>query len=200
MSNKSFVCPLEGFPDDKERALEVVESYARQEKFSHKSSLHLRLLAEEFLGMLDGILEIQDGNFWLERGKDGYEIHLKAKALVPERAEAVLVQVSSTGVNEAYRGVLGKMKKALDIMMAAKEEHSAAALVDMGTEDDEYWGFTDTEDYSEWSYSSYKEESDVQKKAELWDELELSVLERLADDIVVSVRPDSVDIVVKAAF
>ena len=49
-----------------ETALAQVEKVAAYKELGHKQALHLRLLAEEMMGMMRSITGEKEGEFWIE--------------------------------------------------------------------------------------------------------------------------------------
>ena len=64
-------------------------------------------------------------------------------------------------------------------------------------------GLTEYSDSIAWSLLNYRDSFDSAaqiEKREAWDELEKSIIANLADDVIVGVLGDKVDIVVKKKF
>ena len=66
---KSEKCKLNGTSACAETALNETERFAKACGLPAKKALHLRLLAEETLGMMNGLLAVRDGEFWVESNK-----------------------------------------------------------------------------------------------------------------------------------
>jgi len=195
MGIKSLICPIEGNSWDVERALNEVDGFSRQMGLGAKQSEHLRLIGEEVLGMVGGMLDVGEGRFWIEAEGNDYIVNLAAKTIVGARAKAIL---ESTSKNREYKGVTGLVRKAIDSMEQmfrdsgasySFEEQIDAALA--GTE-------VLSEEALSWSLNKYTESVERDEKAEQWDELELSVLKNISKDIVISYRNNRVDIKVVA--
>lgn len=195
MGIKSLICPIEGYSWDVERALNEVDGFSRYQGLGAKQSEHLRLLGEELLGMVGGLLDVKDGRFWIEKDGDDYTVNLAARSILGGRAKSIL---NSTAENTEYKGVSGLVRKAIDGM--------GQMFRDSGSN----YGFTEqidaalagTEVISEealsWSLNSYAESIERDEKADSWDELEIPVLKKLSKDIVISYRNDRVQITVLA--
>lgn len=195
MGIKSLICPIEGNSWDVERALNEVDGFSRLQGLGAKQSEQLRLIGEELLGMVGGILDVDTGRFWIEKDEDDYAVYLAARSIVGMRAKAIL---ESAGKNTEYRGLSGLMRKAVDQM--------SAMIRDSGTDynysqqvDNALAGLEPISDSAlEWSLTKYTESVERDEKADAWDELELSVLKKISKDIIVSYRNDRVDIKVIA--
>lgn len=203
---KSEKCKLNGTPECAVVALNETERFAQTCGLPPKKALHLRLLAEEMLGMMNGLLSVRDGEFWVEQNKDGYELHAQARTKsITESAAERLLAASTSGENDCYRGVSGKICRALDWLISQQpvedddpivfDAHKKQVLLDdpYAQKMSEALASTGT---VQWSFSQYIESENPDLKAEQWDELERSVLSNLADDISIGVRDRDVFITV----
>ncbi len=179
-------------------ALNQVESVAVFKGLSEKDSLHLRLLAEEMLGMLRAIVGDVDADFWLEDEKKYFQLHLKAETLMdPEKREALL-GASTSGKNQAARGIIGKLR---DIFAEAIEARNAD--VPLSVYDD--WRFESGMSMGGnmpmmayaggWSLNQYRS-SLTRNHLDAWDELEKSVLAKLADEVQIFIQGTTVEMVI----
>ena len=195
MGIKSLICPIEGNSWDTERALNEVDAFSRYQEIGAKSSEHLRLIGEELLGMVGGLLDVQEGRFWIEADGDEYVVNLAAKSIVGGRAKSIL---DSTSKNIEYKGVSGVVRRAIDNM--GQMFRDSGATYNLSEQIDAALAGTEviSEDALAWSLNSYSESIARDEKAELWDELELPVLKKLSKDIIISYRNDRVDIKVIA--
>ncbi len=191
--NKSLDCPIQDGMEQIVRALDETERFAKEEKMQKRDALHLRLLAEELLGMAGTLLQVKDGMYWIEKNENDIDLHLIVKARTGSDVENALLSISSDHKNAAYAGVKGRIIQFLDMFNDASGVYS----LDMIEQQHPY--IMHTNEVYEWSYRLYTEElrQDSERVAE-WDELEKSVLTKLTRDIVVGVRPNSVEIVLKA--
>lgn len=195
MGIKSLICPIEGNSWDIERALNEVDGFSRFQGLGAKQSERLRLIGEELLGMVEGVFTVESGRFWIEKKDEDYIVNLAAESIIGVRAKAILESASH---NTEYKGVAGLVRKAVDSMEQmfrdsgsdyAFTEQIDAALAGTSIESDEMLS---------WSLNRYSESIERDEKADMWDELELSVLKKLSKDIVISYRNDRVQIKVVA--
>ena len=203
---KSEKCKLNGTSACAEIALNETERFAQSCGLPPKKALHLRLLAEEALGMMNGLLSVRDGEFWVEKNKEGYELHAQARTKnMTAGAEKRLLEASTSGENDCYKGVSGKICRALDWLISQQpaedddpivfDAHKKQVLMDnpYARKMSEALASTGT---VQWSFSQYIASENPDLKAEQWDELERSVLSNLADDIRIGVRDRDVFITV----
>lgn len=191
MGIKSLICPIEGYSWDVERALNEVDSFSRYQGLGAKQSENLRLIGEELLGMVDGLLSVDTGRFWIEKDGEVFSANLAANSIVGAKAREIL---DSASKNTEYKGIVGLIRKAVDTVTLMYKD-SGADYVMLNEIDSALAG---TEAFSEnevaWSLMRYTESVERDEKAEAWDELELSILRKISKDIIVSYRNDRVEI------
>lgn len=194
---KSLVCKLDGTSQTAVAAYCEAETFAVHSNLNEKQALHLRLLTEELLGMASGLLELQDGKFWIESEGKKFRLYLTARAAVGDQARQRLLDASSSGENTLCRGVTGKIMQALDLLLTAP---AGGEVIPMGMHGGAYAGMIPSAAVTEWSLERYRQSVKQEDKAAAWDELEKSVLGKLADDIRVGARANRVEIIIDKAF
>ena len=206
---KSNICKLNKDLTCLEAVLIEVEKATAYNNLEDKKSLRLRLLAEELCGMLPGLVENFNGEFWAENDGDNYELHveLKAEDMTVELRDE-LVSVSKSGKNAAAKGIMGKIRAIAETMLLVASDPSlpvpAGKFYDfngfnMG------FGFVDptlaTKNGYIYSWSLFNYKTAVKgNENEALAELERSIVAKLADDIIVGVIGNHVEIVVKKSF
>ena len=192
---KSNVHELTKSMDDFRVIPEEAEKVARYNDLDEHQSRRLRLLAEELIGMLPELLEYGKGTFWIENDGSMFELHVSVKVenfMNMDRDK--LLSVSKSGKNAAAVGIINKIRIATELMMIGYSEvamYEGCDFYEMGVLN--YYP-----DYNRaWSLGSYKEQA---KNAPAWDELEKSIIAKLADDVVVGIIGNKVDIVIKKSF
>lgn len=156
--------------------------------------------------MMNGLLAVRDGEFWVESNKDGYELHAQVRTKnMTESAAERLLAASTSGENDSYKGISGKICRALDWLIAQQPAEEDEPLVfDARNRQvlmDSYAqkmseALASSGGTVQWSFSQYIASENPDLKAEQWDELERSVLSNLADDIRIGVRDRDVFITV----
>ena len=169
-------------------ALEQVDKVVAYKELSGKSALHLRLLTEEMMGLMRSITGETEGKFWIEESDNVYQLHLQVDTLVDSEKRKQLLATSSSGKNEASKGLMGKLR---EFFFRAADEDIASfnnPLINEGMSTEGNMPVTDWQ----WSLLRYVENyntnpnpTEVEKEA--WDELEKSVVSHVADDIKVSI-------------
>ena len=208
---KSNICKLNEDLTCLEAVLAEVEKVTTYNALEDKKALRLRLLAEELCGMLPGLVENFSGDFWAENDGDNYELHveLKAEDMTIELRDE-LISVSKSGKNAAAKGVMGKIRAVTETMLLAAFDPTLMPPLPAGEFYDGHgfnmgFGYIDTTIaartgyiYS-WSLYSYKAAVE-ENEEDAYAELERSIVAKLADDVVVGVRGNNVEIVVKKSF
>ena len=196
---KSNICALTGEKGQLEAVLAEVDKCTAYNDLDKKSALRARLLAEELVGMLPDLMKEAEGNFWMENDGKKYEMHVSVRARetgVTTRER--LLAVSTTGKNAAATGIMGKIRAAAELMLFPSEEDLIGAdFYDFGLETSVSYG-------QMWSLSHYVErvqqQAEAAAKTEAWDELEKSIVSKLADDVIVGIKGKQVDIIVRKEF
>ena len=208
---KSNICKLNKDLTCLEAVLSEVEKVTEYNGLEDKKALRLRLLAEELCGMLPGLIENFSGEFWAENDGDDYELHVELKAddmSLDIRDE--LISVSKSGKNAAAKGVMGKIRAVAETMLLAAFDPTLPPPLPAGEFYDGHgfnmgFGYIDPAIACEtgyiysWSLYSYKAAVE-ENEEDAYAELERSIVAKLADDIIVGVRGNNVEIVVKKSF
>ena len=208
---KSNICVLNKDLTCLKAVLTEVEKVTAYNGLEDKKALRIRLLAEELCGMLPGLIENFSGAFWAENEGDNYELHVELKAddmSIDLRDE--LISVSKSGKNAAAKGIMGKIRAVAETMLLAAFDPDNAPMPGVGEYYDYHgynmcFGYIDQETAAElgciytWSLFNYKTAVE-EKEADAYAELERSIVAKLADDIIVGVRGQNVEIVVKKSF
>ncbi len=187
---KSLEYPIDKRMDSSSIIVSVVEAFCKEVKADSKETTHLLLLTEEAMGLINAIVYVEDGQFYIEREDNEYRIHLSAVADMDDDAKEKLIDASSDGKNQSYIGVSGKILKVIDSVFT-KEAYEAVAVSAI---DRQMYGSAYPMTSNTWSLASYYEST--KKDEEEWDGYERSILLKLADDVLVSARGDKLHITV----
>ena len=186
----------------------ATENFAWQAKLGKRDTLRLDLLVEETLGMVKAMLEDFYGQLWFEMQGGICEIHFEATANMDMDKKRELLSVSSTGKNAAAKGFMarigGMITNALfnvgQTLDAYGQETIRYGIVNMPTDMALNTGMIPI-----WTLQTYKTDlaeahgTDSAADAALED-LEKSIVAKLADDIVVGVKGDRVDLIITRQF
>jgi hypothetical protein len=181
------------------KALDEVENFGHAMGFAPRDALRCRLLAEETLGMVKAIVEDFTAAFWVESRKGiSFELHLRGEADMNLRKKQDLIEASTRQRNEAAVGFMGKILDFIEdslLTIADDAAISATYTNSMGSmliEDNVYL----------WSLEKYRRDVQGVKegRADLLDELEKSLVARIADDVKVSVTGSRIEMTISKNF
>ncbi len=195
---KSNICNLSKDTTCLSALLDEVEKMADATNLQGKNKLRLRLLAEELCGILPGLINNFDGEFWVENRDSGYELHVELNAdSIDADVKKSLISISTSGKNAAAKGIMGKIRDVVENMLLNGSSSTARGYYySMGVMPymSEMGGM-----YS-WSLRQFRDAAQQKKDDEVLDGLEQSIVSNLADDILVGVRGRKVEMVVKKTF
>ncbi|MBO7385069.1 MAG: hypothetical protein J6U63_01860 [Clostridia bacterium] len=195
---KSDVIAVSSRHDQIEEALKQAEKTAAFKGLSRKGTLHLVLLTEEMMGLMRSITGDVTGKFWIEDEDGVFQLHLQVTTPMNSMKRERLLSSSSSGKNESAKGLMGRLRDVFD--RSADEDVSAFTspmLLPGAYEYSEKAGLN-----WEWSMTHYQQElaslvamrDEAARKA--WDELEKSVVSHVADEVKVSIRGRSAEMII----
>ncbi|MGX8707105.1 MAG: hypothetical protein ACSW8J_11040 [bacterium] len=187
----------------------VTERFAAYAHLGKRDTLRLCLLVEESLGMVKAMMEDFFGQMWFDGDDKGCAIHMELVSNMTGDKKADLLSVSSTGQNAAAKGFMGKLGD-----MVSRAMYNFGKAIDLyGAETMRYGivntGGIDTPSVYDmtpvWSLRNYRAGLEDQRDGSddanaAWDELEKSIVANLADDVVVGVKGDRVELVIVKQF
>ena len=193
---KTDVISVSGQKKMMETAIGQADKVAAYKGLSEKDAMHLRLLTEEMMGLMQSVTGASEGEFWIEDEDGEYRLHLLVRTLLSTEKKEQLLSVSASGKNESAKGLMGRLREFFDwgideditsnsLFLPDMYEHTSSPMLD--------W---------EWSMRQYetvlsarvaKEEPGAQ---EAWDELEKSVVKKVADDVKVYLRRGTAEMVI----
>lgn len=197
---KSDICKLDGDKADLSAIFTQVEKTAVYEELDTKSALQIRLLAEELVGMLPELLNCVSGEFWIECENKKFDLHASLRAASNDLDfNEKVMSISKSGKNIAAKGIMGKIAAAALSMLhiySSPEVQENISYYSMG--------IGSTVDTSPiWSLNNYRDSAEGfagEGKTEAWDELEKSIVAKIADDVEVGIRGEKVDIIITKTF
>jgi hypothetical protein len=193
MKSDSF--KLDGTLPATEVALDKVEMLAEYFGFDPKDVAFCRLLAEEAINSFASLLGINTGTLWVETTEKDFEVHLKTNAQLSTDKREELIDLSKSKKNTAKKGIIGKISRLVDYIatdMVVGE--NPFIFSNMADEMLSYSAIMASPDIIYWSLQ--KDKAKLEQKDEGSD-IERSIIERFADDIVVSIALKNIEIVIK---
>lgn len=188
----------------------ATENFAWKMKLDKRDTLRLSLLVEETLGMVKTMLDDFYGQLWFAGDHKACEIHFEATANMDAGKKYELLSVSRTGKNAASRGFMAKLGEVISGAMhgfGRTLEFSDAETMKYGVVYPAGGMLTPVagEMTPIWTLHAYRDHLDAERGADsaaedAWDELEKSIVARLADDVVVGVKGDRIELVITKKF
>ena len=196
---RSSVCKIEKGTGDLGAILAESEKVARYIGLDRKEAMKLRLICEEVDGLLPNITDEFEGDFWIDYEDGVCKVNVSIR--IPEfnaTKKKELISLANDKRNAAAVGIIGKIRNAIENFFLS--EGSTDALDASSITFHTATGYSEGVDYSYlWSLQQYKDTME-KDETETWDELEKSVITSVADDIIVSIRGNSADIVIVKRF
>ena len=157
-----------------EAALFQADAVAKYRGLDPKEALHLRIITEELMGMVRSITGEMAGTFWIDSEDKAFTLHLSTKTAMDASKRYQLISASTSHKNEAARSFIGFLR----------DKFENAMLAD------------DTGIY----YDSNGNPLNEVPNDEEWDRYERSILRKLADEIRIGVRGNTVEMDVIKRF
>ena len=178
-------------------ANDIMKEFAEKNGITGKDCYHLGLLTEEALGMANQILNVYNGELWVESTASGYEIILEAAVHEKDGGKAVL-----TASPEGFMAKIAEMLNCSYIFESIAEmpENLAGMLPDYMS-----YGIREEKETQawagRWSLSAYRDNLrkrlEENPKAEpALDELEKSIVAHLADEVTIGIHGHRIRLVI----
>ncbi len=181
-------------------ALKDIDGDIAELKLEKKDSLHLRLIAEEILGMMNAMTGEFKAMLWFERTVKEASVNLTAKTEGMDiDTKAELLSVSTTGKNASLKGFMAKVGDIIEngILnfenVMKLEQQYGGGYVGYGAMNEM------SADYAlSWSLAQYRNTLETARNEdseaeEAWDELEKSVVASIAKDVTVGIKKGMVE-------
>ncbi|MBQ9415316.1 MAG: hypothetical protein IJU20_00520 [Clostridia bacterium] len=183
-------------------ALMQAEAVAAYRGLEKKAALELRLLTEEMMGLVQALTGQREADFWIESEGLKFQLHLKADAIVNTEMRKRLLSVSSNGKNASAKGFMAKIRDLFERSMEPADADEEATLASGAyyNYSHEFGDIGFTNAYV-WSLNRYRESIQTNPKPkETWDELEKSVVAKIADEVVMGIKKNTIEMVIYKKF
>lgn len=190
---KSDVIKISKDNDNLNKVLLEMQKTAEYANLNAKQTIRTRLIAEEFVGMLKELSQDFDGDFWIEHENLSFTFvaQLYINEMMDMQTKRGFINISSDKKNAAAKGIMGKIRDIVENMLYPEHAMYSASFIAYQLE-------TAVLLNDQWTLNRYK---DAQRdNAEPWDELEKSIIANLADDVIVSVKGNKVEIAIMKNF
>ncbi|MCL2663461.1 MAG: hypothetical protein FWE83_09075 [Oscillospiraceae bacterium] len=179
-----------------ERILSETKRIGEFSKLPPVASDKLRLLAEEMLSLTVRLFENLSYEYFIENEGQRFTLHLSVETLVSTEQKGKLLSLSSSGGNEATKGIFGKISAVFENLLTGSNEY--AQISSAYCSDIPHLYGVDMMPY--FSLSAFQEERPKKPLDEQWDGLEKSIIATLAKDMVIGVRNKRVEMIAVIDF
>lgn len=190
---QSDIIKISRSEDNLNKILSETQKTAEYARLTSKQSIKMRLIAEEFVGMMRELSQNFEGEFWIEREDLSFsfvaQIHINE--VMDMQTKRKFIEVSSDKKNAAAKGIMGKIRDVVENLLYSENAMYSASFISYQLE-------TAVLLNDQWTLNRYKDAE--RNKPEPWDELEKSIIANLADDVIVSVKGKNVEIVIMKNF
>lgn len=165
-----------------------------------KDALHLALLTEETMGMMLALTGQMEADFWIESEQNKVSLHLKAETAMNAEMRKKLLEASSTGKNAAVKGFMGKLKDIFQRLVEPADD-TVLPTIALAQGSSVYPSAFMPMDVCMWSLSQYK--ASLQTGVGVnkdWDELEKSIVSKLADEVQIGIIDEMVEMIIFKTF
>lgn len=202
---KSEKVSINGAGDGIKYALLITEGIGEECLLEKKQILQLRLLAEELFGMIQNLAGDIKANYWIEYDERQFGIHMKADLELTEDLRKQFLSISSTGENAATKSFMGKIRVMIAETLFLTQPADTNSFSGLSMEITDVAALGAGGMSYLWSLDKYKDEAkkqadDNEDASEAWDELEKSIVAKIADEVSVKIVGSSVEIIVNKKF
>ena len=178
-------------------AMQEAERFSVYNGLTGKNAMHIRLLTEETISMVNGIVKDFEGDLWMESEPTPSgllcRICVAANVSVSEGQEEQLLDIATSGKNTEAVGILGKIRQLFRWSLQQTDTTSSLQTNTLSS-----WYAMGVQDASYWSLRQYTQQlQQKQPEGEEWDELEKSIIAKLADEVRVGIRADRAEVVIE---
>ena len=190
---QSDIIKISRSEDNLNKILSETQKTAEYVRLTSKQSIKMRLIAEEFVGMMRELSQNFEGEFWIEHEDLSFsfvaQIHINE--VMDMQTKRKFIEVSSDKKNAAAKGIMGKIRDVVENLLYSENAMYSASFISYQLE-------TAVLLNDQWTLNRYKDAE--RNKPEPWDELEKSIIANLADDVIVSLKGKNVEIVIMKNF
>lgn len=172
--------------------LDMIERTAAYLGYDSDCAATLRLLGEEMFQSCSRTLSDLQGVLWIDTDDANMNIHLRVEGEFSKARRARLMELSKSGRNEKPKGIFARLGAFFDDVFMANEDGYAPLMCDYGMMESQYAHLSLLDSY--WAdqriRAAAREEQDDLKG------VEGAILKGLADDVRVSARPYSAELII----
>ena len=190
---RSDIIAIRRDEDNLNKILCETQKTAEYAALNGKQTIRMRLIAEEFIGMLKELSQDFEGEFWIEREglSFAFVAQLHINEVMDKQTKRKFIEISSDKKNAAAKGIMGKIRDVVENLLYPENAMYSASFISYQLE-------TSVLMNDQWTLNRYRDAQRDNK--EPWDELEKSIIANLADDVVVAVKGNNVEIAIMKNF
>jgi len=194
---KKEALKLDGSLATEEKALEGVEQGAISFGFDEKDAAFARLLAEEAIAAFSSLIGVKSGYIWVEEKVKDFEIHLDGNADLGSEERNKLIELSKNKKNTARKGILGKISSFIDYIASdSVVGENPFIFYEMSNDMVIYSSVITPSGKAAWTMKD-DEKKNVEENDEVLKDIEKSIIEKFADDIIVSIALKKIELIIK---
>ena len=201
---KTNVISIYGDLKGQSETMQEAERFSEYHHLTGRNAMYIRLLTEEAVSLVHGIIPDFKGRFWLESEQTEKKllcrICVSADTTVTEGQEEELLSVSTSGKNEDAKGILGKIRQLFrwSMQQTDAEAYAQSNIIGEWYQMGNY-GTHDVNKAVYWSLSNYRNtiEDNPEENTEERDELEKSIIAKLSDEVKVGIRSDKAEVIIE---
>lgn len=186
-------------------ALKQTEAVAVFKGLEKRDAMHLLLLTEEMTGMMKALTGEHEADFWIESDEDTLYLHLKTQTKMNTELRKKLLAASTIGENAAAKGIMGKIKDLFNRLVepvgAPLPKEYVAGFNSENLPVAEAAAMAKNMSVNAvnvWSFNRYKKEMKAAHAD--WDELEQSIMAKIADEIEIGIADQSVEMTISKIY
>ena len=178
-------------------ALQEVEHASERAGLTREQTNVMRLLTEEMISMTTDILKTCRGTLWLECERGDCALHLNATAPMEEDAKAAFIAASKEKINAPVKGLKNKISALFAGLLIYQDypDYYISVCSSFGGQAPSAQSACPV-----WSLAEYGGGRSQKEEFSELEGVEKSILLGFADDVIVSVRNNWVDLTVKKRF
>ena len=190
---KTDVIKISRDADNLDKILCETKKTAVYAKLNTKQTIKMQLISEELIGMLKELSQNFEGKFWIEYEALSFNFvaQLHINEVMDMQTKRKFIEVSSNKKNAAAKGIMGKIRDIIENMLYPENAVYSSNFIAYQLE-------TAVLLDDKWTLTGYKDAE--RNNEEPWDELEKSIIANLADDVVVAVKGNNVEISIVKDF
>lgn len=189
---KSEIIKISRAGDNLNRIFSETQKTAEYNSLDEKQAIKMRLIAEEFVGLLKELSQDFEGEFWIESENLAFSFiaQIYVNEVMDLQTKRRFIDVSSAKKNTT-KGIIGKIRDVVENLLYPENAIYSASFIAYQLE-------TSVLLDDQWTLNRYRDAE--RNNSEPWDELEKSIIANLADDVVVSVKGNNVEIAIIKKF